>query len=179
MINIIDTPGFNSGNSRHEAIAHSSCQDADAILWLFSVGQTGKGSEKKVIDYVKKFSNKTIAIINRIDTVKHKEEIDDLIDYINENFEGYFSNIIPFSSKNFLNGITNKDQEQLQKSNHVALKQYLIENILNNTKKNKKSVLSTEITNLFYEFEDFIYKLETNKTIIEKYNNFKNKFGID
>ena len=40
-VEVVDTPGLNSLRPEHEAIARGFLTDADAIVWLFAVGQVG------------------------------------------------------------------------------------------------------------------------------------------
>jgi hypothetical protein len=45
----VDTPGLNSIQPEHEATAREFIAQADAVIWLFTVDQAGKASEREAL----------------------------------------------------------------------------------------------------------------------------------
>ena len=48
-VEVVDTPGLNSLRPEHESVARDFLVDADAIVWLFAVGQAAKATEKQAL----------------------------------------------------------------------------------------------------------------------------------
>ncbi len=49
-VEIVDTPGWNALRAEHEKVAREFLLEADALVWVFAVGQSAKASEKEALD---------------------------------------------------------------------------------------------------------------------------------
>jgi hypothetical protein len=46
-VEIVDTPGLNSILPEHERVTRDFLQEADAIVWVFAIGQAAKATERR------------------------------------------------------------------------------------------------------------------------------------
>ncbi len=128
-VNIIDTPGLNAPVAGHEVLTKDFLRDSDAILWIFDVQSAGKMTEKKSLEFISGFSRKTLAIVNKIDTVNESETLE-VITALSDEFKSLIDNICPVSAKQALNGIVKKDTEEISESNIDAMLDFLKNEIL-------------------------------------------------
>lgn len=117
QIVFIDTPGMHDGkhllNKRINQAAIDTLSDVDSVLYV--VDRMFSEYDQKIINYFKMAKAKVYLVINKIDLLKTKHEIDELIvSYLNEyQFEGVF----PLSAKSeqyldkLLTEITNNLEE--------------------------------------------------------------------
>ena len=95
----VDTPGMHKGkdllNKQIDKLAVSSLKDVDMVLFVVDRAKTA--AETFVMDYFKGIKKPVFLVINKIDALKNKSEIDELImSYLGSyEFEGYF----PVSAK--------------------------------------------------------------------------------
>ena len=132
-VNIIDTPGLNAPLIEHEVLTKDFLRDSDAILWLFDVQSAGKMTEKKSLEFISGFSRKTLAIVNKIDTVNETETLE-VISALHDEFKSLIDNICPVSAKQALNGTLKKDPQEISESNIDAMVDFLKNEILSDSK---------------------------------------------
>jgi len=112
QIIFIDTPGFEEGRNELGKFMlksiYSSLEETDLILFLIEA--TGwKKDDEKILDVLKKIDKKNVILgINKIDTLKFKEELLPLIDESSKKFD--FLEIVPFSA------LKNKNLDSLIKA---------------------------------------------------------------
>lgn len=68
-LELVDTPGFNSGDRAHDDAALRAVTLADVALWLFDARQAGKHSEAEAIETVIASGVPVIGVLNKIDQV--------------------------------------------------------------------------------------------------------------
>jgi len=144
-VNIIDTPGLNAPLVEHEVLTKDFLRDSDAILWLFDVQSAGKMTEKKSLEFISGFSRKTLAILNKIDTVNEAETLE-VIAALHDEFKSLIDNICPVSAKQALNGTIKNNAEEISESNIDAMFDFLKSEILSDSKtiKNTSAVARFE-----------------------------------
>ena len=59
-VNVVDTPGLNSILPEHEATAREFIAQADAVIWLFTVDQAGKASEREALQSIRAAGKKIL-----------------------------------------------------------------------------------------------------------------------
>lgn len=69
-VNVVDTPGLNSILPEHEATAREFIAQADAVIWLFTVDQAGKASEREALQSIRAAGKKILGVLNKIDRVE-------------------------------------------------------------------------------------------------------------
>jgi tetratricopeptide (TPR) repeat protein/GTP-binding protein EngB required for normal cell division len=72
-VSIVDTPGLNSILPEHEATAQRFIAEADAIVWLFTVGQSGKATERAALERIRADGRRVLGVVNKIDQVAPDE----------------------------------------------------------------------------------------------------------
>jgi GTP-binding protein EngB required for normal cell division len=72
-VSILDTPGSNALDARHEALAHEAGRRADAVLWIFDAGQAGKDTEAKTIRELLAEGRYVMAVLNKADRLSESE----------------------------------------------------------------------------------------------------------
>jgi GTP-binding protein Era len=96
----VDTPGMHKGkdllNKKIDQVAVSSLGDVDIVL--FVVDRIKSSAEEHIINYFTHLDKPVFLVINKIDELKNKAQIDEIIlSYISAfSFEG----VIPISAKN-------------------------------------------------------------------------------
>ena len=103
-INIIDTPGFNSGNALHDKAAWQLILKADVVLWTFSGHQIGAWSENTKLQGIEQAQGKIIGLLNKIDRIKDgrkwkAEEVERHTKRLAKHFEEILEEVIPVSAK--------------------------------------------------------------------------------
>src|SRR6185369_10752260 len=80
-VEIVDTPGLNSLRPEHERVARAFLTDADAIVWLFAVGQAAKASERDALGLAHEADKRVLGVLNKADQAD-PTELDQLLDYV-------------------------------------------------------------------------------------------------
>ena len=116
IYNFIDSPGRNAIVEKHEEVTRNFVENADAMLWLFSVDQMGGKSEKEVLQSFSK-RLKPIAIVNKVDMVDDDDELDELLDELKLNFKDDIADVVPISAEYALQGVLERKNDLLEFSN--------------------------------------------------------------
>ncbi len=66
-LEVIDTPGFNAGDTAHEDAVRRAFELADVALWLFDARQAGRHSEAAPLGEARDRGLPVVAVINKID----------------------------------------------------------------------------------------------------------------
>ena len=66
-VEIVDTPGLNSIRPEHERVARDFLVEADAIVWVFAIGQAAKASEKEALVFAHGAGKRVLGVLNKID----------------------------------------------------------------------------------------------------------------
>jgi hypothetical protein len=64
---LIDTPGFNSGDASHDAVVRRAFEMADVAIWLFDARQAGRESERVALEEVRAAALPVLGVLNKID----------------------------------------------------------------------------------------------------------------
>ena len=72
-VEIVDTPGLNSLRPEHEAIARGFLTQADAIVWLFAVGQASKATERDALSLARAAGKRVLGVLNKADQASAEE----------------------------------------------------------------------------------------------------------
>lgn len=73
-LDIIDTPGFNSGYEWHSVATRKFLQKADVVLWMFHAAKAGTRTEYELLQETG--TRHKIAIVNQVDRIPAKERAD-------------------------------------------------------------------------------------------------------
>ena len=100
-VNVVDTPGLNSLIPEHEETAREFIAQADAVIWLFAVGQAGKHTEADALARVRAESKHVLGVLNKIDRAT-PAEVDEVLRFLTQSFE--LEAIAPVSARDALAG---------------------------------------------------------------------------
>lgn len=102
QIVFMDTPGFHKARNKlgdyMDSVVHESIADVDAVLLLVEPIATVGTQERILINRIRESNIPAILVINKIDTLDHKEALFPVIAAYNAEYP--FSSIIPVSAKN-------------------------------------------------------------------------------
>lgn len=115
-ITFLDTPGFNSQNQIDTDTTNAILEEVDGIIWLSLIDNVGKQSEKDILEsHLKKYSAKSLCILNQKDRLKNDNEITTSLVYSNSAFSGFFARIIPISAKEAIDSHNAKNANEKQR----------------------------------------------------------------
>lgn len=168
QIVFVDTPGMHKGkdllNKRIDKLAVSTLRDVDSII--FVVDRIKGKAEEHIINYFKNVNCPVYLVINKIDLLKSKAEIDEvIISYLGSyDFEGYY----PISAANneninyLLNDIVNSLEEgpfyypttaKTDKSDEFIMAEFIREKILLYTEEEVPHAVAVVIESIDYNKE--------------------------
>ncbi len=89
-VTVVDTPGTNTTNSRHEDITYTQISKSHAAIFLFKAGEAGKNSDFTFLSDTANAINKFFFIANRVDEIggigpKSDEVIEDIKRKVRDN----------------------------------------------------------------------------------------------
>ncbi len=70
---ILDAPGTNALDPRHEELAQEAARRADAVLWIFDAAQAGKSTETRVHEALRARGRLVVPVLNKVDRLKAGE----------------------------------------------------------------------------------------------------------
>lgn len=192
-MDIIDTPGFNSGYEWHTVSTRKFLQKADVILWMFHASKAGTRTEYELLKEIG--SQHKLAIVNQIDRINQidrKEVYKHICDEIPMKM---FERIFFISSKKPKNGENAIDYQRIQE-----IRQYFAMEIVPQKRKyvfdHKKQFLQellqiiqnaenkldqdcscrkSEMHSLMIKYRTLQQKIKTYTDAINYYQHYKNK----
>jgi GTP-binding protein EngB required for normal cell division len=131
-IEVVDTPGTNSLRPEHERVARAFLVEADAIVWVFSLGQAGKASERSVLDRAHAAGKRVLGVLNKADQAS-ADEIAALLGHMKATLGDRVEALLPLSARDALAAQLAGDHAQLQKSGMPAVQAALQERFFQHT----------------------------------------------
>jgi small GTP-binding protein len=101
-IQIVDTPGTNAVIREHEAITSDYVPRADLVLFVTSADRPFTETERAFLEQIRDWGKKIVIVINKVDILAGKKEIDDVVSYVADNARrllGVTPEIFPVSAK--------------------------------------------------------------------------------
>jgi hypothetical protein len=96
-VEIVDTPGLNSIRPEHERVARDFLQEADAIVWVFAIGQAAKASEREALAFAHGAGKRVLGVLNKVDRAE-AEEIEAVTRHVEASLGDFVELIVPFSA---------------------------------------------------------------------------------
>ncbi len=97
-VEVVDTPGLNSLRPEHESVARDFLVDADAIVWLFAVGQAAKATEKQALVLARAAGKRVLGVLNKIDRAS-EDEIAEVSAHVADSLGDLVEAIVPISAR--------------------------------------------------------------------------------
>ncbi len=106
-VTLVDTPGADSINARHTDVAFKYIKDSDAILFVTYYNHAFSKADREFLIQLGRVKDafeldKMFFIVNAIDLASSQEEVEDVLQYVNEQLSEYgirFPRIFGLSSK--------------------------------------------------------------------------------
>ncbi|MCB9632336.1 MAG: dynamin family protein [Sandaracinus sp.] len=114
---ILDAPGTNALDPRHEELAQEAARRADAVLWIFDAGQAGKQTETKVHEAIRERGRLVVPVLNKVDRLK-PGELDEVAAVVRE---GFGAEPLAVSGRRALKARVAADDEAYEASGFPAL----------------------------------------------------------
>jgi len=100
-VEVVDTPGLNSLRPEHESVARDFLVDADAIVWLFAVGQAAKATEKQALALAQAAGKRVLGVLNKIDRASD-DEVAQVSAHVAGSLGDLVETIVPISARRAL-----------------------------------------------------------------------------
>lgn len=123
---VVDTPGTNSLRPEHEKVARAFLAEADAIVWVFSLAQAGKQSERGVLELAHGAGKRVLGVLNKADQAS-PDEVDQVLTHLGRTLGDRIEALLPLSARNALAAHLAGDQDRWQGTGmpavHAALQE--------------------------------------------------------
>jgi Flp pilus assembly protein TadD/GTP-binding protein EngB required for normal cell division len=96
-VEIVDTPGLNSIRPEHEKVARDFLVEADALVWVFAIGQAAKASEKEALALAHAAGKHVLGVLNKIDGAS-EDDVRAVIRHVQGGVGSLVEEIVPFSA---------------------------------------------------------------------------------
>jgi small GTP-binding protein len=125
---IVDTPGTNALDRRHEALTSDFVPRSDLVLFVTSADRPFSESERAFLERTRQWGKKIIVVVNKIDILRGEDEVAEIERYIAEHSKrllGIEPAIFPVSAARAATGRAEGDDHLLETSRLPELEQYL------------------------------------------------------
>ncbi len=126
-ITIVDTPGLATITGQNALVTREHFQHVDVVLWVLNANYLGQSEVNEELRTVAKMGKPIIAVVNRIDEIDG--DVDDLIEYVDDNLGIYLKTVKALSGKNAYDAILRNDDAGRKESGFDELFAYIMENI--------------------------------------------------
>ena len=128
-LHLVDTPGTNAIDRRHEAITRHFVPRADLVFFVTSADRPFTESERAFLERVQQWGKKIVVIVNKVDILAKEADWERIRAFIAENFRrllGTDPEIFPVSSRQALTAKLNDDSQALEASRFPALEEHVL-----------------------------------------------------
>jgi tetratricopeptide (TPR) repeat protein len=96
-VEIVDTPGLNSIRPEHEKVARDFLVEADALVWVFAIGQAAKASEKAALELARGAGKHVLGVLNKIDAAS-EEDVRSVLRHVRGGVGALVDDVVPLSA---------------------------------------------------------------------------------
>lgn len=128
-LRLVDTPGTNAIERRHEAITERFIPQADLVLFVTSADRPFSESERAFLANVKKWGKKIVAVVNKADLLERAEDREKIRDFVSDGFQtllGIAPDLFFVSAKQALAAKREGDAAGVERSGFLALEEHVI-----------------------------------------------------
>jgi tetratricopeptide (TPR) repeat protein len=119
-VEMVDTPGLNSLRPEHERVARAFLTEADALVWLFAVGQAAKASESDALDMAQQAGKRVLGVLNKADQAD-PDDLARVADHVRTAIGTRIEALIPLSARDAIRAKRAGDDRLLASSGLPAL----------------------------------------------------------
>jgi small GTP-binding protein len=127
-LTIVDTPGTNALDRRHEAITNEFVPRADLVVFVTSADRPFSESERAFLERIRQWGKKIVVVVNKIDILRSPDEVAEIERYIAEHSLQLLRMtppIFPVSALRALEGSQQGNDDELKASRFPAVERYL------------------------------------------------------
>ena len=143
-IEVVDTPGTNSLRPEHERVVRTFLVEADAIVWVFSLTQAGKASERSVLDRAHAAGKRVLGVLNKADQAG-ADDVATLLAHVKSTLDDRVEALVPLSARDALAAHLAGDQASLERSGLPAVQAALQERFFQHTQALKQATASAAL----------------------------------
>lgn len=126
-VQIVDTPGLHTITTENMKVTEDYMVNADAVLWVLNIHHTGQRDVTDEIIKYRSYGKPFIALVNRVDEVD--EDIEEVMNYLNEEMGYLFTKIIPISAKTSWRGVVENSDQKMREGRVQDVLTFLQERI--------------------------------------------------
>ena len=154
-IEVLDTPGTNSLRPEHERVARAFLVEADAIVWVFSLTQAGKASERSVLDRAHAAGKRVLGVLNKADQAG-ADEVAALLAHVRATLGDRVEALVPLSARDALSAQLAGDDARLEKSGMPAVRAALQERFFQHTHALKQHTARAALARFVDEADELV-----------------------
>jgi GTP-binding protein EngB required for normal cell division len=136
-VEMVDTPGLNSLRPEHERVARAFLIEADALVWLFALGQAAKASEGEALTLAQDAGKRVVGVLNKADQAD-PEEVARVAAHVQAALGDRIEALVPLSARDAVRSKQRGDERLLAASGLPALMAVLEERFLGNARALKR-----------------------------------------
>ena len=167
---IVDTPGLNQTLLKNTLNRMKKYyQKSDGVIWLIDAQNIVSKKTNKLIEAINEIDNlhekKIIGVVNKIDIIKNEKDLERLKEKVNEIYSNKFNDIVYISARDALDGLVNKDNDLIDKSNINKLYKSIERNFKIvceksqiNSKYKNLSIMKNKVLDKIYSYKRNLYK---------------------
>jgi len=125
---LVDTPGTNALDRRHEAITSDFVPRSDLVIFVTSADRPFSESEREFLQRIREWGKKIVVIVNKTDILRSNEEIAQIVSYIDEHSRRLLDmspEIFPVSSLTAIDARSTGDDGALSRSGIPVFENHL------------------------------------------------------
>jgi small GTP-binding protein len=125
---IVDTPGTNAIERKHEAITSEFVPRADLVFFVTSADRPFTESERAFLERIREWGKKVVIVVNKIDILRSAEEVTDIEKFIAENAQallGFTPEIFPVAARVAFEAKQSDAAPELARSRFEDLERYM------------------------------------------------------
>ena len=167
---IVDTPGLNQTLLKNTLNRMKKYyQKSDGVIWLIDAQNIVSKKTNKLIEEINEIDNlhekKIIGVVNKIDIIKNEKDLERLKEKVNKIYRNKFNDIVYISARDALDGLVNKDNDLIDKSNINKLYKSIERNFKIvceksqiNSKYKNLSIMKNKVLDKIYSYKRNLYK---------------------
>lgn len=127
-VRLVDTPGVNAIERRHQAITEKFIPQADLVLFVTSADRPFSESERAFLSGVREWGKKIVAVINKADLLTSEADVEKVVEFVRSGFRQLLDTnpaVFPVSARQAKAAKAAGDSEQLAESRFDALEQHI------------------------------------------------------
>jgi small GTP-binding protein len=127
-LTLVDTPGTNALDRRHEAITERYVPRADLVLFATSADRPFTESERAFLERVRAWGKKIVVVVNKVDILRNEGEVREVMAFVSDAAKrllGVTPPVFPVAARGALEGRLAGDGDALERSRIDALEAWL------------------------------------------------------